>query len=296
MAKFSIGSDTEYFAKDKKTGEHVALCGKIGGSKESPLQLENMPEGFMVQEDNVSIEWNIPAATYKNYFEQHVRAVRERVASLLDTMGLEISNLSSVSFDKKELTHPNALVFGCEPDYDAWTKRENKKPYATDETLRTAGGHIHVGSQDVDMLTGVRMMDLFLGVPSVILDDSSAAIKRKELYGKAGAMRPKPYGWEYRVLSNYWTLEDYLTSWVYDNTTAALNRAKKIELSKEESLLIQQCINTNDKALAEQLINKYTITMPNKSKSKAPKLQLNTANLTPTWAPTPIGFYITTPA
>jgi len=264
MVGFTIGTDTEFFGKDKQ-GNHVALCGKIGGTKEAPLQLKDMSEGFCVQEDNVSVEWNVPPTSRKSVFVSYVKVMRERVAKILNTMELDISTAASVSFDKKELSHPNALVFGCEPDYDAWTKRENRKPHSDDECLRTAGGHIHVGTGEVGMLAGIRMMDLFLGVPSVLLDDSPESVKRRELYGKAGAMRPKPYGFEYRVLSNFWTFEDYLVKWVFDNTQLAMNKAVTGEVDKETAAKIQKCINTGDKELAQELIKEHDIPMPDKN-------------------------------
>jgi hypothetical protein len=162
-----------------------------------------------------------------------------------------------MSFAKEELTHPKALVFGCEPDYNAWSRKENQKPQSTDENLRTCGGHIHVGTK-VDMLKGIQNMDLFLGVPSVLLDDSPSSIARRELYGKAGAMRPKPYGFEYRVLSNYWMFHDKLVRWVYDQTYIAMYHESKIKHSKE----IQECINTGDKELAKHICSTYNIKLP----------------------------------
>jgi hypothetical protein len=45
------------------------------------------------------------------------------------------------------------------------------------------------------------MLDLRLAVPSLIWDKDK---KRRLLYGKAGCFRPKPYGMEYRTLSNAW--------------------------------------------------------------------------------------------
>lgn len=266
MAYITVGTDLEVFGK--KGDYHVALCGKIGGSKEAPLQIPDMSKGFMVQEDNVSLEFNIPPADDPVAFVQYVARMRERVGKILGGLGLEMSHNASVSFPKEELTHPNALIFGCEPDYNAWTKRENDKPKSKDATLRTAGGHVHVGTGEIDMLEGIRYMDLYLGVPSILLDDSPASRKRREMYGKAGAMRPKPYGFEYRTLSNFWMFDDKLVRWVFSNTNRAMDAIliaksrKHPLLSAEDGKIIQDCINTGDKKMAQQLIDKYGIPMP----------------------------------
>lgn len=254
----SIGSDMELFAKNK-AGEHVALCGLIGGTKMEPLQLEHLPKGFMIQEDNVAFEYNIPVCENKTQFVNAFATMRKEIKSILSTMKLDMSTNASVSFDKKELTHPNALVFGCEPDYSAWKLEENQKPHSNDETLRTAGGHIHVGT-DIDMVQGVRLMDLYLGVPSVLIDDSPASIARRELYGKAGAMRPKPYGFEYRVLSNFWMFSDKLTGWVFNNTREAMQAA--VTITDKMGERIQHCINTGDKDEAKAIIAEFNIALP----------------------------------
>lgn len=254
----SIGSDMELFAKNK-SGQHIALCGKIGGTKEEPLQLADMDKGFMIQEDNVAFEFNIPVCATRQQFVNSFAMMRDKIETILNHMNLTMAKESSVSFDKNELTHPNALVFGCEPDYDAWKMVENQKPQAQDANLRTAGGHIHVGT-DVDMIKGIQYMDLFLGVPSILLDDNEASKKRRELYGKAGAMRPKPYGFEYRVLSNFWMFSDSLTSWVYEQTYKAMNFS--YNFSEKEGNRICYCINNGDKKEAEALISSYGITLP----------------------------------
>lgn len=262
----TIGADVEVFAKTK-TGEHKALCGLIGGTKEEPLQIQGLPEGFKVQEDNVSVEFNIPPAQHKADFVKNIKVMNHYVQDLLKKMDYEMSNKSSFIFSKEELKHPNAKVFGCEPDYDAWKKIENKKPQAKNECLRTAGGHIHVGTNQVDMISGIRAMDLYLGVPSVLLDNSPEAVQRRELYGKAGAMRPKPYGFEYRVLSNFWMFNEQLSEWVFRATMQAMRFAENTrkELPKSVGNAIQTCINTGDKVLAEKLIKDFALPMIDKS-------------------------------
>jgi len=257
---FTLGTDTELFATDS-TGKHRSLCGLVGGTKEDP-----MPFGvdyhpmFAYQEDNVAVEFNIPPSVCRSDWFHNTVIARDFVkAKIQKELGLTIAKDCAVSFDKKELSHPNALVFGCEPDYDAWKLVENKKPTSTNPQLRTAGGHVHVGSP-MDMVKGVQNMDLFLGVPSIILDNSSGSVMRRELYGKAGAMRPKPYGWEYRTLSNFWVFDDNLINWVWNATEKALNFRHKF--TAKEGKIITNCINTGDVKTAEDLIKHYKLVMP----------------------------------
>lgn len=252
----SIGTDSEIFARNA-AGKAISLCGKIGGSKDEPKPLKNLGRGFAVQEDNVSVEFNIPPCSSIVEWDRFIAATLEQVSNILKSMSLYFSENASISFDKDQLVHPNALIFGCEPDYNAWTKSENSKPRCSDPSLRTAGGHVHVGTRG-NMIHCVEMMDLFLGVPSVLLDDSPASVARRQLYGKAGAMRPKPYGFEYRVLSNFWIFKKELREWVYRNTKHAVTYSENI-LTKAEGEVIQRCINTGDKELAKQLIAKYDV-------------------------------------
>ncbi|MEO6066365.1 MAG: hypothetical protein ABIQ41_00120 [Gemmatimonadales bacterium] len=257
---WTIGTDIEVFGK-RKDGHHVSLCGLIGGSKEKPRQLKHLSTGFMVQEDNVSLEYNIPACSTERAFVESIKVMRRECSNILGGLNLEVSENASFYFIPGELTHPNALIFGCEPDYNAWTKMENPRPDGEDKALRTCGGHVHVGISKIDMVNGVKAMDLFLGVPSILLDDSLSSAKRRERYGKAGAMRPKPYGWEYRVLSNFWTFSDFLVSWVYKNTKESLSFDTK-KLTKQDGELIQTCINTGDKALAKTIMDKFNVPLP----------------------------------
>ena len=137
-------------------------------------------------------------------------------------------------------------LFKC-CNYNAWTKKVNPRPCATNHKLRSAGGHVHVGIKGINRYQLIRAMDLFLGVPSLFMDKDT---RRRELYGKAGAFRPKPYGAEYRTLSNFWIWDKRLIEWVYHQTSRAIDFVKSgKKLTAEDGKLIQRCINTGDKAL-----------------------------------------------
>ena len=94
------------------------------------------------------------------------------------------------------------------------------------------------------------MCDILLGLPSVLLDPDE---RRKQLYGKAGAMRFKKYGAEYRTLSNFWLFSDDLIEWAYKGGVAAYERLE--ELAGMEDFIgadkIQHIINSGDKFEAE---------------------------------------------
>lgn len=263
--KIMLGCDPEAFLATVQ-GELRSSIGRVGGSKVAPMPLPLGP-GYAVQEDNVALEFNIPPAGDKQAF---IDSIQNTLKFLGDAMhehhGLMIVNTSAESFPDSELQDPAALMFGCDPDFNAWTNARNPKPKAADKNLRSCGGHIHVGynTRDETLAPGIgrtiiKNMDLHLGVPSVLMDKGE---KRKELYGASGAYREKIYGVEYRTLSNFWIFSKELIGWAYDNTLRAVNAAVvQPVLQEEDHLTVQNCINKNDKFMAEFLVHKYNLGM-----------------------------------
>lgn len=242
-----LGSDPEIFIIDPTIGKHLAINGYINAGKDDPMQIPDMPPGFTLQEDNVALEYGIPPAATSEEFIQHITAVIERSRAWLPP-GATFSKLSCTIFEDDQLQHPMARIFGCEPDYCAYTKKPNPKPIPPHHGMRSAGGHIHVETK-LNKLAVVKSMDVHLGIASVLMDDGE---DRKQLYGKAGAFRPKNYGVEYRTLSNFWIFDPKLIAWVWRNTERALNNLIEDEMA-------EICINKNDKKLAEALVNQYNL-------------------------------------
>jgi len=244
---FSIGADPEFFLK--KNQQHVSAVGLIGGSKDVPRPLEK--PGFAILEDNVSVEFNIAPCHNHQEFIDAIGYVMANLHQVLPEH--EFSQDASVLFNPEELMHPQAQEFGCMPDFNAWTKRINPRPDAADATLRSAGGHVHVGTKE-DPIEIIRAMDLYLGVPSTAIDNSPQALMRRQLYGKAGCHRIKEYGCEYRTLSNFWIFTPKMIQWVYDQTAKAVSFvAAGNKVSNEDGHLIQACINNNDRGAYELL-------------------------------------------
>ena len=122
-------------------------------------------------------------------------------------------------------------------------------------------GHISIGwddftqEQQVDM---IKAMDATVGLESVLLDDDT---ERKKLYGKAGCFRFCAWGIEYRSLSNFWIKSDESLKWAWNTTMKAIElvNSGKIEEVKELGNYIVEAINTNNKELAQELLNKIKI-------------------------------------
>lgn len=255
MNKFTIGCDPEIFLQDEK-GNFKSAIGLLGADKWHPRILTK--DGHAVLEDNVAVEFNIPPCNSFEDFKREVQRTMEMVKEILPT-NLHYNTDSAISFPDQELACDEAWIFGCEPDFNAWMMAENPKPETDDKNLRSAGGHIHVGSDIAinDPVNTIRAMDLFLGVPSTQLD---AGTLRRKLYGKAGAFRFKPYGVEYRTLSNFWIFSDSLIEWAYKGTSRALefvSSGKDIPVGHQE--LIQDCINNNNSQSYHQLQSIYAV-------------------------------------
>lgn len=216
---FTIGCDPELFLHHK--GKFVSAIDLIGGSKQMPKPIGDV-KGYAVQEDNVAVEFNVPPATSCEEFVKSIQWTVNEIEKMVTPYELSLSQAASASFPPDQLEHPKAKEFGCEPDYNAWTKRINPRPKTEDPNFRTCGGHVHVGT-DLDPIAVVRAMDVFLGVPSVIIDTDT---QRRKLYGKPGAYRKTSFGLEYRVLSNFWIWEKELIEMVFEQTQKALNFVK----------------------------------------------------------------------
>jgi hypothetical protein len=120
--------------------------------------------------------------------------------------------------------------------------------------MRTAAGHIHIGwTEDQDCYDKehytlaariARQCDYYLGVNSLLWDKDDT---RRSLYGKAGAFRPKPYGVEYRVLSNRWLTSDDLIAWVFTAAKQAVTDAFAGFWAEDKyGNLAQEIINNNE--------------------------------------------------
>jgi hypothetical protein len=227
---FKLGSDPELFMREAKGKKpYVSAFNLIPGTKKKPHPVA----GGFVQHDGMAAEFNIePAKTPLEFVANNKRVLIE-LSKLAPTH--EFVNIPCVTFSKKvwDSVVKEERELGCEPDLNAYTGEINRPPSDAVD-FRTGSGHIHIGwteGEDIKdeghkeaCMMLIKELDLYLGAPMAWLDGSDAAIKRRELYGKAGAFRIKPYGVEYRVLPNSWVGNDILTEWVFNNARLAFGK------------------------------------------------------------------------
>ncbi len=252
--KFLVGCDPEVFVK--QNGVFKSAYGLIKGDKKNPQKVNR----GAVQVDGMALEFNIDPAASEDEFCINVQDVFNTMKLMVPEY--EVVTVPVAHFDKDYIINqpPEALELGCDPDYNAWHGLVNVKPNA-DRPMRTASGHVHIGwTNNADpndpahismAQAAVKQMDFYLGLPSLAYDEDT---ERREMYGKAGCCRYKPYGVEYRTLSNVWLKSEALMRWVFRNTTKGME-----ELVKGNALFnkygdIQAIINNSDKKEAMKIV------------------------------------------
>lgn len=254
IANPTFGSDIEFFLSTVR-GEMFPAIGIVGGTKKEPKPLG---QGYFIQEDNVAVEFNIPVCkTPKEFTKAVFTGYNKCVQELPPT--LTPAYVASAEFPFEYLQNPQAREFGCEPDMSAWTRDFNPRPKSNNELLRSAGGHVHIGWTNPDMETRfdlIKACDVFVGIPSLAEDKDK---RRRELYGKAGAMRIKPYGVEHRLLSNYWLFDNSATARVINRYKEAIDFINYGHvIAPEDAEDIVTAINTSNYKKGMAYFNKYS--------------------------------------
>jgi hypothetical protein len=255
MAKFrgkeiTIGADPEAFGRGVD-GSIASMIGRIGGDKHNPLACNS----GALQEDNILAEFNIDPATTPARFIKNINTVIGEMHKKISPFKLDFISHAMFSPEFFVEAGPKAMEFGCEPDYNAWTLNVNERP-DSNSLMRTAAGHVHIGfamEDELDPFRAAILMDFYVGLPSVILDPDGAA--RRSMYGQAGACRPKEYGVEYRVPSNFWLKNEGRMKWMFNSSIKAIKNLNKFtELREKYSEDVPRIINTSDQKGAKQIM------------------------------------------
>ena len=264
--EFTIGADPEVFVIDTKTKRFIGAHGMITGTKRHPTYLPGtMCQG---QVDGMALEFNTPPTSWSDAFSRSVSRGKKGLNSSIEHNGMRIVVQPTVEFDDEEWERAPevAKILGCEHDYCAWGGIYVNKPPNANVSFRTGAGHIHTGwGKGFDFTDEfkeicaalVREQDSLNGVASLLYDQDT---KRRELYGKAGAFRPKNYGVEYRTLSNSWVRNKALSEYVARRTFQAVRNMMNGNLIQTPE--VEEIINSNRVEDAKYFLNHHSITLP----------------------------------
>jgi hypothetical protein len=221
-----IGTDPEVFVRDA-AGKYFSVEDKahgklIPGTKFEPHRVNS----GAIQRDGVALEFNTIPASTSDEFLTYIEDVMKQMEATFKSIrpDLEIVMTPTATFDREyfDALPEEVKLLGCTPDYNAYTGKENEPP-STDEPFRTGSGHLHIGwtrwenphdeAHFDTCMALVRQLDCILYPASLLWDDDD---KRRTLYGKIGAFRPKEYGVEYRPLSNAYLSSKKTQKYVFD--------------------------------------------------------------------------------
>lgn len=283
MKKFSFGSDPEFMIV-----QNDQLKSAIGilQHKESSEKIY----GHKFYYDNVLAEIAIKPGNSSQEVVENTRQCLNILAKKIFPSHFQIK--AAAEYPIKELKNNLARIAGCNPEWNVYSLTVIEPPksvigfmdgyYYFKSSFRTAGGHIHLGSEllndPFEIFNVIRMMDLFIGIPSIFIDTDSTSKERRKAYGIAGSHRIPEEGnrLEYRPLGNFWFSSPEHVELIYDLCNFVLqfveNGGHKKFWSINEKLLdeqdpcvahlctgynvnvLQKCINTCDKKQAAKFM------------------------------------------
>lgn len=222
--KILVGADPELFLRNPNSRDFVSAHGMIPGTKDKP---HPVPFGA-VQVDGTAVEFNIDPAESCDQFVHNIAAVRADLETMCSGYTVDAIPVAEYSDEYFQSIPAEAKELGCNPDFNGWTGEQNPAPDG-EVTFRTGSGHVHIGwgegfnpedhSHMHTCAALARHLDYRLGIYTLLWDRDN---RRRDLYGKAGAFRPKPYGMEYRVPSNAWLKSEQIQRFVYDSIQSAM--------------------------------------------------------------------------
>lgn len=265
---FTVGVDPEIFLT--LDGKAVSAYGLIEGSKEKPFPV---PSGAY-QVDGTAVEFNtdpVPLNDFTTFNAKMVTVMKELQKAVLakGDYKFNISPVQDYDQDYLDSLPDESKELGCDPDYNAYTMEENPRPDG-ERPFRTGAGHIHVGwGADIpvenrehhEICAGfVKMLDATVGLFMTCIDRDP---RRRELYGKAGSYRAKPYGVEYRFPSNVWIQEKALRKAVHTLVGKAVNYMEAgysvSKVTGQTEKQIRYILDNGDAFLAKQVLRQYGI-------------------------------------
>jgi len=233
FTKPTMGGDPEFFIADAQG--KIINADRFLPSKHEPLEIEDVSDGRRnkVFFDGIQAEIAPHYSHCRELLIDNIFKCISKVATLIPS-DFKFVMRPSARIRKSiiESADPEARIFGCEPDFNAYTCGINTVEMdASRHPFRYAGGHMHFGAPSAytpedsieyqlakterGHLRLIKFMDMLISLPTIAFDQDKDARRRRTKYGKAGCFRPTPYGIEYRSQSCWWMKSPVTASLVY---------------------------------------------------------------------------------
>jgi hypothetical protein len=226
----TFGADPEYFLSYDLGGKPFvmppAYFRKYLGLEytpdpKHPLFLSN--DIFNVIEDGVAFEIGVKPDQSWKVLLQRIHLAQEAIQEIGNTYGdkqFKFSAIPTINFDCERWSvedeeFQNTLIFGCDPDMDAFdVEKRCRTVNASQHPFRYGGGHIHMSGHPLfesDPILSIRILAMTAGLAASAYSPVPELEKaRTYLYGRPGKFRVQKYpngaiGVEYRTPSNTWS-------------------------------------------------------------------------------------------
>lgn len=241
MTNITIGHDSEF---------GLIQSGNVVSALDV-LEMHTVEEGSVFP-DNMNAE--IAITPVSNVSEFHRKT--ETLLQIISDLGFGVDASPVITYPQSGLRHPKAYRSGCNPDMSAYTLQKNMSPNLRDfGSVRSAGGHIHIGDDNICPFNTAKAVDLFVTLPLMLLEGAN---DRRKMYGQAGSLRVKSYGVECRSLSNIWVTDPVRREFVWDNVMKAIEYSKGKDMSALDSWVdIPLAIDNHDVDLAQSVIDRF---------------------------------------
>lgn len=210
---FKIGTDPEFFLYDTERNCYISAHNLVPGNKKDPHRL---PDGSHIQADGTAVEFNIePSETGKEFAAKIDSALREIRKIVPKKYRFDfVPYIEYTPAVWKEIPD-YAKELGCDPDYfvsNIISLQTTRNQVPDPGMARTGSGHIHCGWTEKSdtreggnhFLDGVGLVYSLNLVFSKYSSYDTRNCVRQVYYGRPYSFRSKPYGVEYRSLSNKW--------------------------------------------------------------------------------------------
>ncbi len=284
----SIGSDPEFCLFDPHLKRISSALNYLPNGKEKKVDLK---DGYRLFSDNVLGEGEIPPANNPGELVERFTQLVKRATQALSDRGIRLMAKASHDYPPEDLDNDVARTMGCSQSMDANEINILEPKDLSSISLRTAGGHIHLGRKDWktckskefmmepwSKIAGIRALDRLLGTTMTYLENDPTAPARKVLYGKSGEHRCCVYGYEYRVLSNYWISHPNLVNFVdrlARHTVMECQKDPEKYLGKYDFSQVKGIIDSGDQESALAFIEKELPTSFVKEAKALKKMKFN---------------------